>query len=219
MKIIGVTAIALAINFGLFLLMDSMISRDRMRVVNLIDSQSIDFVRTQINEETRTRDRRTPPPPKPQEIQRPRAQVQNIANRVSSLPMEVAAFEVSSLLGDSGGVAIGQTLTEGNLGSLESLGSLGSLDIMMAEDLIPLTVLPPQYPPSARLRNIEGWVELAFTVTAEGRVIDPVVIESDPEEIFDQAAMDAALRWRFRPVSRNGVAESVTALIRVSFKF
>lgn len=210
MKVIGVIAVALAINFGLFLLMDGMISRDRMRVVNLTDSQPIDFVRTQINEETRTRDRRTPPPPKPQEIQRPRAEVQNIANRVSSLPTEVAAFEVSSLLGDSSGVAIGQTLIE---------GSLTSMDIMMAEDLIPLTVLPPQYPPSARLRNIEGWVELAFTVTAEGRVIDPVVIESDPEDVFDQAAMDAALRWRFRPVIRNGVAESVIALIRVNFSF
>lgn len=210
MKIIGLVAIALAINFGLFLLMDGMISRDRMRVVNLIDSQSIDFVRTQINEETRTRDRRTPPPPKPREIQRPRAEAQNISNRVSSLPTDVAAFEVSSLLSDGGGVAIGQPLAD---------LSLASMDIMMAEDLIPLTVLPPQYPPSARLRNIEGWVELAFTVTAEGRVIDPVVIESDPEEIFDKAALDAALRWRFRPVTRDGVAESVVALIRVNFSF
>ena len=208
MRFLLIIAAAIAINLGLFLVMDSMVSRESARMVNVINTQPIEFVRTRIDEETRTRDRRTPPPPKPQEIQRPRAEVQNIANRVSSLPADVAAYEVTSLLGEGGGIALGQTLLE---------GSVANLDVMMADELIPLTMLPPQYPPSARMRRINGWVDLLFTVNADGTVSDVTVMNSEPVEIFDKAATDAALRWRFRPVTRNGLAVETLAQIRINF--
>ena len=208
MKLILITVTAVLINLGLFLLMDNMISRESTRVVNFINTQPIEFVRSSMDEETRTRDRRTPPPPKPQEIQRPRAEVQNIANRVSSLPTDVAAYEVTSLLGEGGGIALGRTLIE---------GSMADLDVMMAEDLIPLTMLPPQYPPSARMRRIEGWVDMLFTVNADGTVSDPVITDSEPPNVFDRAATDAALRWRFRPVTQNGEAIATLAQIHINF--
>jgi protein TonB len=207
-KLVLVTITAILINLGLFLLMDNMISRESTRVVNFINTQPIEFVRTSMDEETRSRDRRTPPPPKPQEIQRPRAEVQSIANRVSSLPTDVASYEVTSLLGEGGGIALGQTLIE---------GSVADMDIMMAEDLIPLTMLPPQYPPSARMRRIEGWVDVLFTVNADGSVSDPVVIDSEPPNVFDRAATDAALRWRFRPVTQGGEAIATLAQIHINF--
>ncbi|MCB1670792.1 MAG: energy transducer TonB [Gammaproteobacteria bacterium] len=208
MKLLLVLIPAVLINLGLFLLMDSMVSRDSTRVVNLIDTQPIEFIRTAVDEETRTRDRRTPPPPKPREIQRLQADVQTIANRVSALPANVASYEVTSLLGEGAGVVLGQTLME---------GSVMDLDVMMAEDLIPLTMLPPQYPPAARMRQIEGWVDLLFTVNADGTVSDPVVVEAEPAEIFNEAAMNAARRWRFRPVIRDGDAVDTLAEIRINF--
>lgn len=209
MKTLVSIIVAIAINMGLFLLMDSMISRENARVVNLIDAQPIEFIRANMDEETRTRDRRTPPPPKPQEIQRPRADVQNIANRVSSLPTDVSAYEVTSLLGTGGGgIALGQTLME---------GMTDGLSVVMAEDLIPLTMLPPQYPPSARMRQIEGWVEMLFTVNADGSVSDPEVLDAEPAEIFNQAALDAARRWRFRPVTENGEPVATLAQILINF--
>lgn len=208
MKILIAIIVAVAINFGLFLLMDSMVSRENARVVNLIDTQPIEFIRTNMDEETRSRDRRTPPPPKPQEIQRPRADVQNIANRVSSLPTDVAAYQITSLLGEGGGVALGQTLVEGT-------GS--GMTVMMADDLIPLTMLPPQYPSSARMRKIEGWVDMLFTVNADGSVSDPMILDAEPADIFDRAATDAALRWRFRPVTREGEAVATPAQIHINF--
>ena len=209
MKTLVSIIVAIAINMGLFLLMDSMISRENARVVNLIDAQPIEFIRANMDEETRTRDRRTPPPPKPQEIQRPRADVQNIATRVSSLPTDVSAYEVTSLLGTGGGgIALGQTLME---------GMTDGLSVVMAEDLIPLTMLPPQYPPSARMRQIEGWVEMLFTVNADGSVSDPEVLDAEPAEIFNQAALDAARRWRFRPVTENGEPVATLAQILINF--
>jgi len=196
------------INLGLFVVMDRMVSSDGLRTVSLVETRPIEFIRTPLDEETRTRDRRTPPPPKPQEIQRPRANVQNIASRVSALPTSVAAYEVTSLLGEGGGVALGQTLLE---------GSVAELDVMLAEDLIPLTMLPPQYPPAARMRQVQGWVDLLFTVNADGTVSDPVVVDAEPREVFDNAAIDAALRWRFRPVMQNGEAVPTLAEIRINF--
>ena len=208
MKIVVSVVVAVIINIGLFLLMDSMVSQETARIVNLIDTQPIEFLRTELDEETRTRDRRTPPPPKPQTIQRPRAAVQSIASRVSSLPTDVAAYEVTSLLGEGGGVALGRTLLEGNV---------EELDIVLANDLIPLTMLPPQYPPSARMRRIQGWVDLLFTVNADGSVSDPIVLDSEPEGIFDRAALDAALRWRFRPVTEDGEPKDTLAQILINF--
>jgi protein TonB len=210
MRILILIAAALAINTGLFLLMESMISREAARLSDIGDPQVIDFIQPRFDEELRTRDRRTLPPPRPQEIERPRAQVENIANRASDLPTNVAAFQITSLLGEGGGVVLGETLVAGDFSSMD-------LNIVMAEDLIPLTMLPPQYPTAARLRGLEGWVEVLFVVNEEGAVEAPEILASEPPRIFDQAALDAAGRWRFRPVSEDGEPVAVLAQIRINF--
>ncbi len=88
----------------------------------------------------------------------------------------------------------------------------------MASDLTPLSMLPPQYPPSAMMRGVEGWVEMVFIVTEEGGVEDPTVVESRPGTTFDAAAKAAALRWRFRPVIRDGQPTKIRARIRIDFE-
>ena len=40
---------------------------------------------------------------------------------------------------------------------------------------------------------------LEFVVTAAGTVRDPVVIESDPPGVFDRAATNAALKFKYKP--------------------
>ncbi|MEQ8860755.1 MAG: energy transducer TonB [Pseudomonadales bacterium] len=208
MKVAGLLIGALLINLGLYLLMENMIARDPTRVLGLIDAQTIEFVRTPLEDETRTKDRRRKPPPKPQEIKRPRADVENIASRASALPTDVTAFEVTSLLGAGGGVALGQRLVEGTGESME---------LVMASDLTVISMLPPQYPPSAAMRELEGWVEMVFYVNEDGSVRDPMVVDSRPGSVFNSAAEAAALRWRFRPVVRNGQPVTVRARIHIDF--
>lgn len=209
MKAVLILLFAISVNFGMFLIMDGMVTRDRVRVVDLMDAQLIEFVRTPMEEETRTKDRRSAPPPKPQEIERPRAQVTNIAERASALPTFSSAYEITSLLGEGAGVSIGQALI-GNQG-------VNDLGIMMANDLIPLSMLPPQYPPNARARNVEGWVDVVFSIDTRGLVDDAWVVDSEPPEIFDRAATDATMRWRFRPMEEDG--EPVAALRRIRVNF
>ena len=65
---------------------------------------------------------------------------------------------------------------------------------------------PPKFPSGARVRGLSGWVKLIFTVSADGTTRDIRVTASDPPEIFDEAAIEAAQRFLYAPRLENGVA-------------
>ena len=202
--------LALVINAGLFYTMENMISRDRVRLVGALEANTIDFVRTRIDDQTKTKDRRRKPPPKPKDIKRPQARMDpNIAAEAAQLPTTAAMMNITSLLTDGGGVALGQRLVQGS-------GSV-MMDVLMASELTALSRLPPQYPPSAMMREQEGYVEVLFDVELDGSVSNASVIESQPPRIFDRAATAAVSRWRFQPVVREGVPTKVKARVRVEF--
>jgi periplasmic protein TonB len=73
-------------------------------------------------------------------------------------------------------------------------------------DVIPLVRIPPEYPRRAAARGREGWVQVQFTITETGTVKDAVVVNSDPKDIFDEAALKAIARWRYNPRVEGGVA-------------
>ena len=73
-------------------------------------------------------------------------------------------------------------------------------------DVIPLVRVPPDYPARAQSRGLEGWVQVRFTITPTGTVKDPVVVNAEPKNIFDDAALKAIARWRYNPRVEGGVA-------------
>jgi protein TonB len=73
-------------------------------------------------------------------------------------------------------------------------------------DVIPLVRINPDYPPRALSRGLEGWVQVQFTITATGTVKDPIVVNAEPKNIFDDAALKAIARWRYNPKVESGVA-------------
>lgn len=77
--------------------------------------------------------------------------------------------------------------------------------------------LMPQFPAGKRPDNNKGDVLLEMTVTADGAVVDPVVITSSHPE-FEQAILDAVLKWRFEPAKRRGKSVDARASISISFK-
>src|SRR5687768_11207713 len=86
-------------------------------------------------------------------------------------------------------------------------------------DVIPLVRIPPEYPPRALQRGLEGWVQVQFTITATGTVKDPVVVDAMPKNIFDDAALKAIARWRYNPKVESGVAvERVGVQTRIVFQ-
>jgi protein TonB len=48
-------------------------------------------------------------------------------------------------------------------------------------------------------RGIEGWVQLRFTVSAAGTVKDVQVESADPPSYFEQAAINAVSRYKYKP--------------------
>ena len=73
-------------------------------------------------------------------------------------------------------------------------------------DVIPLVRINPDYPPRALSRGLEGWVQVQFTITPTGTVANAVVINAEPKNIFDDAALKAIARWRYNPKVENGTA-------------
>jgi protein TonB len=79
-------------------------------------------------------------------------------------------------------------------------------------DYLPIVKVAPQYPRRALKKGIEGYVTLEFTVTKLGTVIDPVVIEAKPKNIFDRAAINAAKKFKYKPKVVDGKAQQVTGV-------
>ena len=85
-------------------------------------------------------------------------------------------------------------------------------------DVIPLVRSTPDYPPRALSRGLEGWVQVQFTITAIGSVKDAVVVNAEPKDVFNDAALKAIARWRYNPKVENGIAvERVGVQTRIVF--
>jgi len=60
---------------------------------------------------------------------------------------------------------------------------------------------PPVYPDV----KTEGKVEIELHVDATGKVLDVKVINAQPAGIFEQATIDAAMKWKITPPMKDGV--------------
>jgi len=85
-----------------------------------------------------------------------------------------------------------------------------------AEDtpLEPLIRVNPNYPAQALANGTEGYVRIELDVSAQGEVANAVVVESEPGDLFDVAALQAVRRWRYA-ANPDRPAQRVTA--RVDF--
>lgn len=75
----------------------------------------------------------------------------------------------------------------------------------------------PRYPRVAQRRGITGWVDISFTVTADGGVTEIEVMNAEPAELFNDSASDAVAEWRFEPPTRDGMPVSQRVAVRMMF--
>ena len=98
------------------------------------------------------------------------------------------------------------------------LGPTGPLELSELDRLPQAVVtMKPMYPLRARTRNMEGYVQVQFTVSKDGRVQDAIVIEADPQGYFEKAALAAVNNWQFVPGEKNG--EQVAVRVRKKLTF
>ncbi len=139
----------------------------------------IDFVRLRQELEVQTSKNKPdkPPPPEQPPPEQPQTEVDT---QVDKIGVDISEVNVNTRVN----IGIGGFVNDG--------------------DYLPIVKVAPIYPRRAQTRGIEGYVLLEFTVTVTGAVKDPQVVESDPPYIFDNAAKQAALKFKYRPKVVNG---------------
>lgn len=80
-----------------------------------------------------------------------------------------------------------------------------------------LRALPPRYPFEAKQKGISGKVVLRFVVDANGNAQEPQVVSSDPKGVFDEAALEAVVKYKFRPAMKGGKAVDCIVKLPIAF--
>ncbi|MES2684296.1 MAG: energy transducer TonB [Pseudomonadota bacterium] len=162
---------------------------------------TIDFVRLNKQFELETRPREKPKPEKPDKpdstpmaMNLPQAKVEGPTTALN-LPM--------GPMGVATDIQVGTGL------------SVSKNDLASDGDYLPIVKVEPVYPRRAQERGLEGFVVVSFTVTPTGAVADPVVVESEPQGVFDDAATRAVLRFKYKPRVENGKPIAVTGVQHV----
>ena len=78
--------------------------------------------------------------------------------------------------------------------------------------------LSPLYPFAAKRKGIQGQVIVRIIVDKMGNVRDPEVIEATPEGVFEESAISAVRRWRFKPAIKDKRSVSVYVIVPVKFE-
>jgi protein TonB len=77
----------------------------------------------------------------------------------------------------------------------------------------------PNYPIQAARNQTSGYAVVEFTVSPDGSVENPHVIDSSPRRVFDDAAVQAVRRSKFKAALKDGKPVASTVRRRMDFKF
>ncbi len=168
-------ALGVLVTAALFFLMQALIRSDRVAFTEPPEGARLDFLRLGQEQDAQRRERRPPPPPP-----------------VDDPPPEMPRREF-----DQTSTAIGMDIGAVDMSINPNLGTGGGF--VADGEYLPIVQIAPEYPQRAAERGIEGYVLLEFTVTEAGTVENPVVIEAQPPGIFDRAALNTVVRYKYQP--------------------
>lgn len=80
------------------------------------------------------------------------------------------------------------------------------------------TVLQPAVTPAQATKPESGFVVLELEIDASGAVTQASVVDSVPAGVFDESAIEAAKKWRFKPKLVNGKPVAHRGKLRIAFK-
>ncbi len=158
----------------------------------------VDFVRVQRDETIKRDDRKPEKPPEPDQPppQPPTPQLDNLDASADKIAIQAAPVQTD--IDMTGGFSLG--VGEG--------------------DYLPIVKVAPIYPQRALSRGIEGHCTVQYTVTRQGTIRDPFVVENDcTSSLFHRASVQAALKFKYKPRVVDGQAIEVPGVQnRFTFK-
>lgn len=83
--------------------------------------------------------------------------------------------------------------------ALAALACLASLSFhSFADDLKPLTRIPPEFPREAAAAGADkGHVKARVTIEASGEVSRVEIVDASPRRVFDRAVVRSLSQWRY----------------------
>ena len=177
--------LALVVTFGLFWVMQALISMQGSGLADKGPRYNIDFVRLKRDERLHEKERKMPDKKPPEE--QPPPPPMNLSQNLNP-DQDIAGIDI--------GIDIGLDVGDGT----------GFVASASDSDIVPVVRVNPQYPIRAEERGIEGWVELEFTISAAGTVKDAKVTKAKPKGVFDRSALRAIKKWKYNPKVEDGVA-------------
>lgn len=184
------TIVGVVVTLGLFYLMQYLIQGADSALTDDKIGNFVDFVRVKQDQQVETKQRKPKKPPPPDEPP-PDVPPQNFNVAVDSAGFNMSNVDLSVSV-DVGGGGFG--ISDG--------------------EYLPIVKVQPQYPRRALSRGLAGYVIVEFTVSAQGTVKDPFVVENcghipnarspvdcvdNPNSVFDSAAVKAALKFKYKP--------------------
>ena len=177
-----------AITLFLFWLMQYMIETADRSLDEGSRGSLLDFVRIQRDETIQRRQLKPkkPPPPESAPPQPPTPQMDNLDPSADKIA--ISAVPVQTEIEMSGGFSLG--VGEG--------------------DYLPIVKVAPIYPQRALSRGIEGYCVVQYTVTRQGTIRDPMIVEDQcTSSLFHRASLQAALKFKYKPRVVDGQAIEV----------
>jgi protein TonB len=187
-------AVSAVITIGMFGGLRALIGR-RAETGEAVEMAKVEFVRLRRSEEVEEKKREKPERVKPQqELVTPTLAVAKEEGVDLGLDVEAIASGLGAQFGSAGGGG-----GDGTGGAGLAAFNAGLSD----RDPLPLVRVEPQYPPQARQRGLEGWVQVSFTISTAGTVKDAAVVKSS-DSVFERPAVQAVTKWKYQPLLREG---------------
>jgi protein TonB len=184
------------VTLSLLFVMHLLIVTGKQALTKPRDRANLEFVRIKRNEALNLDDFTPEKPPKPPEM-----------------PPETPPQDMDNVDPDAPTINVAPPTVDANT----EIGGPGGMNIAEG-DYLPIVRVAPVYPARALSRGLEGYVDMAFTVTTTGTVKDPVVVFST-SSLFERAAIRAVLKFKYKPRVVDGVPVEVPNVkTRITFK-
>jgi len=204
MRLLISFSLAVVVSFAIFIGMEKMTSSKNMKSMQREDIPQLVYLRdtkdSAVNEKKRVK-------PKKPEIQKPKKldfkepkMNTKVEKNIKIQPMVTPNIDLSSI---------------SSLSGAQINANIGLID---ANTLSTLSRSYPKYPRRAKLSKKEGFVELQFDIDANGHVHNAVVLQANPEGLFEKSALRAIKRWRFKPKKGADPDSLMAATITFNYK-
>jgi len=157
----------------------------------------------------KTQKKATKPKPKPKPKPKkstPKAPLPNMNSLLGGVAMDIPEFASGNIAGDASDLL--SDIVEDTIMNENTVDSKPKV----------ISRSPLEYPASALKDGIKGYVIINLLIDKDGSVELAKILESQPSDVFDNAALNAVRSWRFSPAKYKNKPVKLWAKQKIRFQ-